>query len=308
MWGDWYFKEDFKLEIENTLLKMEQKGVEPGIWVAPFLASPKSDLYKAHPDWFVAGASYKHPTGSYFILDLTHREALEFLQLSMKRLVAMGFKKIKIDFLMTATYPGKRYLNKTGLEAYEMGMAAIREAVGDDVYLLACGAPSLASFPFVDSWRQGADIAFQFPTDYVGPSWTDVVDQLRNLSARWFLCDITSCDLDPLLLRRPHSFESSKAAAWLVALGAGGLYLSDDMRKLDNDRLSWRLPRNLLEQSVSGTAAHPEGVIPAKVSKSLKSPSNIDRVLRINRLTAPERWYLANGELVEFDLKFKRMK
>ena len=114
-----------------------------------------------------------------------------------------------------------------------MGMKAIRDAVGGDVYLLACGAPSLASIPHVDAWRQGADIAFQFPTDYVGPSWTDVVDQLRNLSARWFICNITSCDLDPWLMRALTSQQAALASAWVVALGGGGFYLSDDMRKLD---------------------------------------------------------------------------
>ena len=133
-----------------------------------------------------------------------------------------------------------------------MGTAAIREAVEMRFTCWPGGAPSLASFPYVDSWRQGADIAFQFPTDLVGPSWTDVVDQLRNLSARWFLCDITSCDVDPWLLRKPHDF-NSKAAAWVVALGGGGLYLSDDMRKLSEDRMM-RLPRDLLDQSVSGFA------------------------------------------------------
>ncbi len=308
LWGDWYFKEGFKGKIENTLRKMEVKGVEAGIWVAPFLASPKSNLYNSHPNWFVANASYSHPTGKYYILDLTHPEALEFLQASMKRLVDMGFKKLKIDFLMTATYPGKRYLDKTGLEAYEMGMEAIREAVGDDVYLLACGAPSLASLPYVDSWRQGADIAFEFPTDFVGPSWTDVVDQLRNLSARWFLCDITSCDVDPWLLRKPHNLDSSQAAAWVVALGGGGLYLSDDMRNLSDDRLDWSLPRTLLEQSVSGFAGHPIGVIPDKISTHLKSPSILDRILKINRLIAPEKWVLPSGKTIVFDLPGKKIK
>ena len=274
----------------------------------PFLASPSSELYKDHPDWFVEGATYKHPTGTYQIIDLTHPEALGFIKASMKRLVAMGFEKIKIDFLMTATYPGKRFLNKTGLEAYEMGMKAIRDAVGGDVYLLACGAPSLASIPYVDAWRQGADIAFQFPTDYVGPSWTDVVDQLRNLSARWFICNITSCDLDPWLMRKPTSQQAALASAWVVALGGGGFYLSDDMRKLDQKRLSWRLPSALLQQSVSGRAAHPTGVVPKEISSYLRSASTLDRIFKRNRIVAPQSWQLPNMEEIEFDLVKKSVR
>ena len=155
----------------------------------------------------------------------------------------------------------------------------------------------------------GTDIASQFPTDLVGPSWTDVVDQLRNLSARWFLCDITSCDVDPWLLRKPHDFNSSKAAAWVVVLGGGGLYLLDDMRKLSEDRMGWRLPRDLLEQSVSGFAGHPKGVIPEQVSTHLKSPSTLDRIFNINRLIAPEIWKLPSGETIVFDFnKSKKIK
>ena len=155
VWGDWYLKDEFKSKIEDTLRKMDEKGVEPGIWLAPFLASPKSDEYNSHPNWFVIGASYSHPTGTYHILDLTHPEALDFLKTSMKRLLVWVLKKLKIDFFMTASYPEKRYLNKTGLEAYEMGMAAIREAVGNEALLVGLWRSQSSSFPYVDSCCQG---------------------------------------------------------------------------------------------------------------------------------------------------------
>lgn len=209
---------------------------------------------------------------------------------------------------MTATYEGNRYLNKTGLEAYKMGMEAIREAAGNDVYILACGAPGIASFGYVDAWRQGADIAFQFPAAQRGPAWTDVVDQLRNLSGRWFLCDVVACDLDPWLLRKPHSESSAEAAAWVVALGGGGLYLSDDMRKLDERRLSWKLSKRLLKQSISAKAAYPTNIIPRNVPKVLNSPGIFSRLTNTNPIQAPEKWSLPDGSRVEFDLKARKMK
>ena len=64
VWGDWYFKDEFKSKIEDTLEWM--KKVEPGIWLAP-LASPKSDLYNSHPNWFVIG-TYSTQQG-HIILD-----------------------------------------------------------------------------------------------------------------------------------------------------------------------------------------------------------------------------------------------
>ena len=35
IWGDWYFRDSFADSIEDTLLKMKKKNIEPGIWVAP---------------------------------------------------------------------------------------------------------------------------------------------------------------------------------------------------------------------------------------------------------------------------------
>ena len=80
-------------------------------------------------------------------------------------------------------------------------MKLIKDAAGPRTHLLACGAPLLASLPYADSWRVGADIAFEFPAKQKGLSWVDVANQARNIGARWFFCDAIHCDAGPLLLR-----------------------------------------------------------------------------------------------------------
>lgn len=295
MWGDWVANDKFA-SIETLATDIKNAGLEAGIWIAPFLASDQSEVYANHPEWFVADKTYSHPTGTYYILDTSHPEAQEHLFNTVKSLVDAGYKKLKVDFLMVGTVEGQRYKAITGMEAFHLGMDIIRRAAGSETYILACGSPGLAVFSYVNAWRLGADIAFEYPTRWLGPTWTDVVDQARNLSARWFLCDLIHCDTDPALLREPHSPTSAITASWLPGLAGGGLYFSDRISQLEPDQADVRLPALLLDNALSGRAGHPDPIIPVLAPDELYSPSLWDRIVNGNNVQAPVSWKTPQGE------------
>lgn len=295
-WGDWQANQKFPEGLAAVAHQIEASGMEPGIWIAPWLVNVESPLAKEKPAWFVATEDFHHPSGTYKILDPTHPEVAEHLKKTIQSLVNQGFKYLKLDFLYTGAFEGRRFKPVTAIESFATGMRIIREAVGPRVTLAACGAPGLASRPFVDSWRTGPDIAYQYPSGR--PAWADVSLQIQNLSARWFLCGSMRCDIDPLLVRGPRRIEEVQAALWAVALGAGGFFVSDDLRQLEQDRKSHPLDAFALDQAVSETPARPDPLLPTAPPAALRSVSWMDRLFDRSPVRPPVRWALPNGKRV----------
>lgn len=52
--GDWLDVSDkFNRSMKDICSDIKKAGFEPAIWLAPFIASEKSNLLKKHPDYFV---------------------------------------------------------------------------------------------------------------------------------------------------------------------------------------------------------------------------------------------------------------
>lgn len=145
------------------------RGRRAGIWTAPFLVDPASDLAAEHPEWLVrdtdggfthAGRNWGHDLR---VLDTTHPDAAAYLTGVFRTLRAEGYDYFKVDFLYAGALNGVRHDGDDGdaaaLTAYRSGIELIREAIGDDAYLLGCGAPLLASIGLFDAMRVSPDTA-----------------------------------------------------------------------------------------------------------------------------------------------------
>ena len=77
----------------------------------------------------------------------------------MKDVRGWGFDYLKLDFLYGGALPGKRHQDMPREAAYRNGLEAMREAMGEDAYLLACGAPIIPSLGMCDALRVGPDVA-----------------------------------------------------------------------------------------------------------------------------------------------------
>jgi len=171
--GDWLETgKSFGGNIESVLREIRRRGFEPAIWVAPFIASPQSKLFREHPDWFMKGDDGQPlrsdkvgfggwRLGPWYALDGTHPEAQEFLEHLFRTLREQwGCTYFKLD----ASYWGALHHarlhdpNATRIEAYRRGMAAILRGAGDAL-VLGCNQPMWPSLGLVDAARTSMDIS-----------------------------------------------------------------------------------------------------------------------------------------------------
>lgn len=171
--GDWLETgKAFGGGVRNVLKEIKDKGLEPAIWVAPFIASPQSELFKQHPDWFVKDADGKPlPSdkigfggwrqGPWYALDGTHPEAQKHLTHVFKTMrEEWGVTYFKLDAnYWGAMHGGVHYDKKaTRIDAYRRGMEAVLKGSGD-AFILGCNHPLWPSFGLIHGSRASMDIA-----------------------------------------------------------------------------------------------------------------------------------------------------
>lgn len=171
-------------------------GYEPGVWIAPFIVGDQSGLCKNHPDWLLHDLegnlvteirSYNEPKvwgnldSNYYVLDTSHPEALAYLKEVFQTLKKWGFSMYKTDFMlwnMHDTSKVQRFdSSMTSVEILRNTLKTIREAIGEESYLLGCIAPFLPFIGYADGMRIAGDVGAQWAEDY-GP-----VNMIRELAA-----------------------------------------------------------------------------------------------------------------------------
>ena len=169
--GDWtdVREERFPKGLAPIASRICEAGFIPGIWVAPFVCERDSALFKEHPDWLLHDDMGKPvPTENHwsrsFVLDTLNPEVREHVCTSLRTLTQeWGFKLVKADFLYAACMMPHGDMNRGQLMADAMEL--LRQAVGEDVKLLACGVPLGSAFGRVEYCRIGCD---------AGLEWDDV--------------------------------------------------------------------------------------------------------------------------------------
>src|SRR6185436_19653234 len=94
--GDWLETgKAFGGNVQGVLKQIRERGFEPAIWVAPFIAEEQSNIFQQHPDWFVTDANGKplrsdkvtfggwrsiKEKGGWYALDGTHPEVQKHLE------------------------------------------------------------------------------------------------------------------------------------------------------------------------------------------------------------------------------------
>jgi alpha-galactosidase len=259
--GDWLTTNDkFPTPLPELGAEIAATGVQPGIWLAPFLAMPDSAIAREHPEWIVQHPSGR-PTigminpgwgGQTWVLDTTNPEVLAHLEDVARTLAGWGFSYLKLDFTYAPTFDGRWYdPSLTPAQRVRAGYDAIRRGAGEEAFLLGCGAPQGACIGVVDGMRIGPDVApFWSPPDGAPYAATVPATQnaWRNTLARSFQHrKLWLNDPDCLMLRTKRtklSPEQVEAWAYAVAMSGGMALVSDDLALLDADA------RSLLDQVV----------------------------------------------------------
>lgn len=252
--GDWLLPSPLYPEgIEKAAADIREAGFLPGIWVGPFMVGSESVLYREHPDWvlkkkdgkpLVKIESYNEPKVfglpdcEYYCLDASHPGALAYLKEVFETLYRWGFRLFKTDFMLfnsVDTSQVARYDSSlTSFEVLRRVLGVIREAIGEESYLLGCIAPFLPFVGYADGMRIAGD---------VGASWKGVygpTNLLRELMAdNYFNLVYWQNDPDAILLRDYEVYLSEKeveSLALLQALSGGVITTSEDVGRLSEKR------------------------------------------------------------------------
>jgi alpha-galactosidase len=226
------------------------RGRRAGIWTAPFLVDPSSELAAGHPDWLVASADggFAHAGHNWGhdlrVLDTTHPEAAAYLTDVFRTLRAEGYDYFKVDFLYAGALDGVRHDRTANpLTAYRSGIELIRAAIGPESYLLGCGAPILPSLGLFDAMRVSPDTApHRRPEadDYSQPGQDPA--EFTGAGRQWQHGRLWVNDPD-CLMARPAVETREQWAAHVEA--TGGLMASSD-RLLSLDEWGVHTTRRLL--------------------------------------------------------------
>ncbi len=241
VWGDWTADDGFPSGMAQLASDIAGEGFVAGLWLAPLYVDRSTTTYAENPSWWVRGRDGEElsfsnlNTGDYAVLDVTHPDAAAWLHDVIAGLRADGWDYFKFDFLYAGAQVGRRHeANVTGVEAYHRALTILREAAGDDAWLLACGAPFLPSVGYADSYRTGADIAFGFDRrpqlGYL--RWQGRATAARSwTNDRWWWIDA-----DQILVREPFTDDEATGAVVANAVSGGVWMLGDDLPVLDPAR------------------------------------------------------------------------
>ncbi|MEF2277259.1 glycoside hydrolase family 36 protein [Deinococcus sp. YIM 134068] len=241
--GDWFDASDgFGGHARDLPARLGELGFRAGLWLAPFLVGPHSRLRRDHPDWLL-GDEDGSPLllgnnwgGPYHALDTTHPEALSWLRDLAATCRAWGYDYLKIDFLYAASHPGRRHDPGVGrAEAYRRGLQALRDGLGEDGFLLGCGAPLATSIGLVDAMRTGPDVAPIWDEEarrvFLGDgSVPSARTALHTALSRWYQHAWYGPDPDVMIARRERSLLGDHERGALLGLldVIGGVRASSD--------------------------------------------------------------------------------
>ncbi|MDP8255701.1 MAG: alpha-galactosidase [Candidatus Alcyoniella australis] len=253
--GDWLeINDKFPAGLDDLAQRIDQAGFTPGIWTAPFSCMRKSRVFREHPEWVLRDARGKPISGGinpmwggrYYGLDMTHPGALEYVERCLGQMRQWGFRFFKIDFLFCACLDGVRHdPTSTRADALRRGLEAVRRAIGDG-FLLGCGCPLLPAVGIVDCMRIGPDVTPLWDRPLVRRLLSDrhmlsANNALRNTITRAFMHRrLWFNDPDCLMIRRVDnklSEDETRTLAAIIAASGGMLLVSDNMSKVDPDRL-----------------------------------------------------------------------
>jgi alpha-galactosidase len=249
--GDWRSTTDeWAGALPSLVHEIRHAGLDAGIWTAPFLLGPNSEVLAEHPEWVTIHEPTGYPSkamhnggnwgGWTVALDTTRPDVLDHLRETYAALVDDGFDYHKIDFCFAASLPARRHdPTRTRAESLRLGLEAVREGIGDRSFLLGCGCPFGPAVGVVDAMRVSADVSPSWEPPNHWPGLYEAAPAAVNAIAASVLRAplhrrLFINDPDCLLLRptdtRLDAGQRSFLAAVITGTGAFTL-ISDDVRR-----------------------------------------------------------------------------
>ena len=242
--GDWLETgAAFGGNIQGVLKQIRQRGFEPAIWVAPFVAEEKSHVFQQHPDWFVKDSDGKPlrsdrvtfggwRCGPWDVLDGTNLQVQQHFEKffrTMNREWGCTYFKLDANF-WGAIHGGHFYDPRaTRIEAYRRGMKAILRGAGDS-FVLGCNHPIWPSLGLIHGSRSSNDIK---------RTWERIATTARqNLSRNWQNGRLWWNDSDAIVLTGDLPDNEFQFHATAIYASGGMILSGDDLTKISEQKLA----------------------------------------------------------------------
>lgn len=251
--GAWWPRERFPDDFGELVEEIHRLDLRCGLWLAPFMVEPGAvGLGTDHEDWCVVD----HETGARLLdrhgrwaLDASNPAVVDYLRDLGTQVGGWGIDMVKLDFLYLGAQEGARHDPAvTGTQALRRGLRAFVDPLGEEVYVLGCGAPMLPMVGICHANRIGHDLAVPvlgrvygqpLRDDWTG--WKGIKAQARQAATRWALHGRWFHN-DPEIVMAwgsdgrggpdGYSLEESHTQAVVAALVGGPFLLADQLATL----------------------------------------------------------------------------
>ncbi len=246
--GDWLKTDKVKFPNGMKVIadSIHENGMLAGLWLAPFAATARSEIFRDHKDWFIKDKNGKpYNTGAnwggFYSLDIYNPQVREHLKHVFDTVLNdWGYDLVKLDFLYGACVLPLH--GKSRGEVMCDAMDLIRECCQDKL-VLGCGVPLMPAFGKVDYCRIGADIHLQWKNrkycmreDVSTPHAVCNSIFRRHLDGRAWMNDP-----DVFLLRDNNigmTFEQRKMLAKINSTFGSLLFISDDVSRYNDAQIA----------------------------------------------------------------------
>ena len=170
-WGDWQQvdQKKFPKGIGDLAEKIKALNFQPGLWLAPFLVSPKAQLLREHPEFFVRDQNGKLVNGfrsfppldhfiyRKYLLDFRHKAVQAYIYDSLDQIIQnWGISVLKLDFLYAPYFnPHLQNASQASTQVKQL-LRYIRKKY-PHIFVTACGCPFADAQGLVDSIRISKD-------------------------------------------------------------------------------------------------------------------------------------------------------
>lgn len=230
--------------------KCEKDGMRFGLWLAPLLAAECTGFWEEFPHWKKAAKSGTNPylcaQEKVYTLKLDDPGVLEYLASVFRRArEEYGAGYFKLDFMVFALHSlfdredFVIYDSDYSIAVYRRALQVIRDAVGPDAFLLACGAPLLAGAGIFNGIRISPDITWGKNKNH--PTQWELIRMCSvSCAMRWFYHDkLFINDPDGLVVRDfdfndnyDVTYNEARFWATAVALSGGSSLINEQIEKL----------------------------------------------------------------------------
>lgn len=248
--GDWLdYTENWPKGLEPAARDIFQRQYRAGVWVAPFMVSEESKIFKRHKNWLIRDLNgepileWEFPEGKHYALDGSHPDVQRYIQKVFRAYRKMGFTFYKTDFMDWGLKPNvgiERYdKTKSSVQIFTEVLNIIREEIGAGSFWITGTAPYAHMIGYVDAMRVANSINCQWTEQTVG----NMLQESYN--TQYFNNVFWQNDLDVISLRDENcqltATEKTSLANWIGIMG-GVVSTSDRFSNLTEEQLDfWRL-------------------------------------------------------------------